>query len=207
MKSFQLKATLSCSKSPIFNCFRCEAAGMPPTARGSGRFSGATRGGIMQRRQGVCASTAWQSILAGLLLFLQVLGCAATVSAQGVDTASLTGTVLDPSSAGVKGARVTVTNVATGSERTAVSEDNGRYNLVGLPPGQYNISVDGGPNFELYKNASVVLTVGDTVTRDIKLVLRGQLQSIEVIADTPNIEPSKTDVSQTVEQRRIENLP
>ena len=161
----------------------------------------------MQRRQGVCASTAWQSILAGLLLFLLALSCAATLSAQGVNTASLTGTVLDPSSAGVKGAKVTVTNVATGSERTTVSEDDGRYNLVGLPPGQYNISVDGGPNFEVYKSASVVLTVGDTATRDIKLVLRGQLQTIEVRGDTSNIEPSKTDVSQTVEQRRIENLP
>ena len=161
----------------------------------------------MQRRQGVCASTAWQSILAGLLLFLLVLGCAATVSAQGVNTASLTGTVLDPSSAGVKGAKVTVTNLATGSARAVVSEDDGRYNLVGLPPGQYNITVDGGPNFEVYKNTSVVLTVGDTVTRDIKLVLRGQLQSIIVMAETSNIEPSKTDVSQTVEQRRIDNLP
>src|SRR3989475_6765172 len=207
VKSFQLKATLYCSKSPIFNCFRCEAAGMPATAWGSGRFSGATTGGFMQRRQGVCASTAWQSILAGLLLFLLVLGCAATVSAQGVNTASLTGTVLDPSSAGVKGAKVTVTNLATGSARAVVSEDDGRYNLVGLPPGQYNITVDGGPNFEVYKNTSVVLTVGDTVTRDIKLVLRGQLQSIIVMAETSNIEPSKTDVSQTVEQRRIDNLP
>jgi hypothetical protein len=176
----------------------------------------------MQRRQGVCALAASRSqvhptaIRLGLRLRLRalrpvailwlLLGCG-MAHAQGVNTASLAGTVLDPSNAGVSGARVAVTNAATGSERTAVSEDNGRYNLVGLPPGQYNISVDGGPNFEVYKNASVVLTVGDTVTRDIKLALRGQLQSIVVMAETSNIEPSKTDVSQTVGQRRIDNLP
>src|SRR2546428_13309076 len=98
VKSFQLKATLYCSKSPIFNCFRCEAAGMPAPAWGSGRFSGATTGGLMQRRQGVCDSTAWQSILAGLLLFLFVLGCAATVSGHGGHSGFLTRTMLGPSS-------------------------------------------------------------------------------------------------------------
>src|SRR5260370_557873 len=100
--------------------------------------------------------------------------------------------------AAVNGAKVAASSVPSGSERTAVSEDNGRYNLVGLPPGQYNISVDGGPNFEVYKNASVVLTVGDTVTRDIKLVLVGQRQTIEVHAETSIVEPSKTDGSQTL---------
>src|SRR5437879_12986009 len=102
VKSFQLKATLYCSKSPIFNCFRCEAAGMPATAWGSGRFSGATTGGLMQPRQGVCATSAWQSILAGLLLFLLVLGCAAAVSAQGANTASLPRIAPHASTAGVK---------------------------------------------------------------------------------------------------------
>jgi outer membrane receptor protein involved in Fe transport len=161
----------------------------------------------MQRRQGVCASTAWQSILAGLLLSLLVLGCAATVSAQGVNTASLTGTVLDPSSAGVKGAKVTVTNVATGSERIAVSEDDGRYNLVGLPPGRYNITVDGGAGFAVYENAAVVLTVGEAARLDVQLQLRGQQEIIKVTDEPELVEEQKTDVSLTIDSRQINNLP
>jgi len=127
--------------------------------------------------------------------------------AQGVNSASLTGTVVDPTGAGMKGAKVTVTNMANGSERSAVSDDAGRYNLVGLPPGQYKASVDGGPNFEVYKEDSLVLTVGDSVTRDFKLALRGQQQSVVVQAEATNVETTKTEVSDTVTQRRIDNLP
>ena len=146
----------------------------------------------MQLSQGVCASVAsWpqayrMAIRSGLRLGLTALRRLATVTilclllgvglahAQGVNSASLAGIVADPTGAGMKDAKVTVTNVATGSERTAVSDDAGRYNLVGLPPGQYKVSVDGGPNFDVRKEDSVVLTVGDSVVKDFKLALRGQ---------------------------------
>src|SRR5882762_7383641 len=198
-------------------------AGEPATARGSGGFSGAQLGGDMQRRQGVCVlaasrskvqSTTIRSRLYSLAalrrittvtLLCLLLGCGMT-HAQGVNTASLAGMVLDPSGAALKGAKVTVTNGATGSERSAISDDAGRYNLVGLPPGQYKISVDGGSNFEVHL-ASVTLTVGDSVIRDFKLALHGQIQSVEVIGEAANVETTKTDVSQTVQQREITNYP
>src|SRR6266436_4880385 len=226
--SFQLKAKLYCSKSRVFNCFICfirELAGQPATARGSGRLLGATTGGVMQLWQGVCALAVSRpqahptAICSGLRLRLTALRRLTTVTilclllgagiarAQGVNSASLTGTVVDPTGAGMKGAKVTVTNMANGSERSAVSDDAGRYNLVGLPPGQYKVSVDGGPNFEVYKEDSVVLTVGDSVARDFKLALRGQQQSVVVQAEATNVETTKTEVSDTVTQRRIDNLP
>src|SRR5216683_1921448 len=198
-------------------------AGKPATARGSGRFSGAQLGGVMQRNLGGCVlaasrprvqSTAIRSGLHRLAALRRIttvtilcllLGCGMT-HAQGVNTASLAGTVLDPSGAALKGAKVTVTNGATGSERSAISDDAGRYNLVGLPPGQYKISVDGGSNFEVY-HASVTLTVGDSVASDFKLALHGQIQSVEVIGEAANVETTKTDVSQTVQQREITNYP
>src|SRR5260370_17791220 len=88
--------------------------------------------------------------------------------AQGVNSASLAGTVLDSSGAAIRGAKVTVTNGATGSEWNAISDDAGRYNLLGLPPGQYKVSVDGGPNFEVYKPVSFPPTVAASSTRILK---------------------------------------
>jgi carboxypeptidase family protein len=161
----------------------------------------------MQYKQGVCASTVWQSVLAGLLLCLLVLSCALTVSAQGVNTSSLTGTVLDPSSAGVKGAKVTVTNAGTGASRTSVTDEEGRYVLLGLSPGQYKLTVDGGANFEALENTSVVLTVGENATFNPRLELKGMHQTVTVTTEAAPIETAKTEVSDTVEQRRIENLP
>src|ERR1700747_3492262 len=169
----------------------------------------------MQRKQVVCASagleprlqlSAWRSVLWGVLSVLLVLGSGAAVSAQ-VNTASLSGTVFDPQNLAVKAAKVTLTNAATGATRTAVTDENGRYNLVGIPPGRYKMTVDGGGSFGTYENPSVVLTVGESASFDPRLELKGMQQTVTVSAETAPIETTKTEVSDTVEQRRIDNLP
>ena len=160
----------------------------------------------MQRRQGVCASTGRRFIFEAVLLVLLVLGGGAVLDAQ-VNTATLSGTVFDPQNLAVKGAKVTLTNAATGATRNAVTDDSGRYNLVGIPPGRYKMTVDGGPSLAPYENASIVLTVGENATFDPRLQLGGIEQTVTVSAETATIETTKTEVSDTVEQRRIENLP
>src|SRR5712664_4187558 len=170
----------------------------------------------MERRQGVCASTSrnwgwrsgWTASLQVIaLLTLCALVCAGISHAQGVNTATLAGTVVDPQGLPVKGAKVTMTNAGTGAQRTSVTDDGGRYNLVGLPPGQYKMSVDGGANFSVYENPSFTLTVGENASFDPQLVLKGQQQSIVVTTETSPIETTKTEVSDTITQRRIDNLP
>jgi hypothetical protein len=160
----------------------------------------------MQGRQGGCGFASSKSVFAGVLLCLLVLGCVTLASAQ-VNTASLSGTVIDQQNLPVKGAKVMVTNSGTGATRSTVTDDGGRYNLVGLFPGRYKLSVDGGANFAAYENASIVLTVGEEASFDPRLELKGVQQSITVSAETAPIETTKTEVSQTVEQLRIDNLP
>src|SRR6267143_6633469 len=160
----------------------------------------------MQRRQSVFALTALRSPLTAVMLCVLMLVCAGMAVAQ-VNTATLSGTVTDPQGLAVKGAKVTVTNFATGSELSAETDDTGHYTLVGLPPGRYKFTVDSGVSFAAYQNASVVLTVGGDATLDPRLELRGVQQTITVTTETAPIETTKTEVSQTVDQRRIDNLP
>src|SRR6202521_1188872 len=171
----------------------------------------------MQRRQGVCVSssiraearlrsTALRPLTTVMMLCMLVLSWAAMALAQ-VNTATLSGTVTDPQGLSVKGAKVMMTNAGTGAQRTSVTDDGGRYNLVGLPPGQYKMTVDGGVNFTVYENASVVLTVGESATLDPRLDLKGMQQTVTVSTETSPIETTKTEVSDTVTQRRIDNLP
>src|SRR4029077_1057598 len=75
------------------------------------------------------------------------------------------------------------------------------------PPGQYKLAVDGGASFAAYENDSVVLTVGENATFDLRLDIKGLQQTVTVTTETAPIETTKSDVSQTVEQRRIDNLP
>src|SRR5580704_4520823 len=107
-----------------------------------------TRRRQMQRRHGV---SRW------ITLCMLVLGCAGMAKAQ-VNTATLSGTVTDPQGLGVRGANLTITNAGTGAERTVVTDESCRYKVVGLPPGKYKVTVDGGANFGIYQNDSVVVT-------------------------------------------------
>jgi hypothetical protein len=151
----------------------------------------------MQRHHGV---------LRRMTLCMLVLGCAGIAKAQ-VNTATLSGTVTDPQGLPVRGAKLTITSAATGAERTVVTDDEGRYKVVGLPPGEYKSTVDGGASFASYENPSIVLTVGEAATFDPQLQLHGQQQTVTVTADTALIETQKTDVSSTIDSRQITNLP
>src|SRR5580658_7162771 len=126
-----------------------------------------TRRCQMQRRHGVFA---W------ITLCMLVLGCAGIAKAQ-VNTGTLSGTVVDPQGLAVHGAKLTITNAETGLGRNAVSDDAGRYKVVGLPPGRYKVNADGGANFALYENDAVVVTVGEDAVFDLRLELKGVQQT------------------------------
>ncbi|HEY4819094.1 MAG TPA: carboxypeptidase regulatory-like domain-containing protein [Candidatus Acidoferrum sp.] len=150
----------------------------------------------MRRRLGV-----WVIVVCVLVLSFAFRGIAQ------VNSATLSGAVTDPQGLAVRGAKVTVTNAATGAVRSIVVDDEGRYTLIGLTPGKYKISVDGGANFGVFQNDSIVVTVGENATFNPRLDLKGMTQTVTVTTETAPIETSKTEVSQTIEQRRIENLP
>ena len=124
-----------------------------------------------------------------------------------VNTATLTGDVTDPQGLAVRGAKVTVTLLATGAERTVNVDDAGRYTIVGLVPGMYKLRVEGGSNFAPYENPSLQLTVGGQVVANVKLVLGTQTQTVTVTAASAQIEVTRSESSQTVDQRQIDNLP
>lgn len=70
-----------------------------------------------------------------------VVAIASLVMAQ-TDTAALSGTVRDPSEAAIAGAKVTLTNKATGAQRLTESNGGGIYHFALLPPGDYQLYVE-----------------------------------------------------------------
>src|SRR5712672_1114439 len=149
----------------------------------------------MRRSLGVCA----------IVLCVLVLSVAVNAAAQ-VNTATLSGAVTDPQGLAVRGAQVTVTSATTGAQRTIVADEAGRYIFIGLPPGQYKMTVRAG-SFSVFQHDSVVVTVGEDATLNPRLSLTGMSETVTVTGETAAIETSKTEVSQTVEQRSIDNLP
>lgn len=140
------------------------------------------------------------AIASGLVLCL-----AAPARAQ-VNTVNVSGTILDPQGLAVKGARVTLQNLATGAERTATSDADGRYTIIGLPPGTYSMTVD-AQGFAAFTNSSMTLALGATAEYSPQLQLRAATQSVNVQAAPDLVDTAKTDVSTTVNQMQINDLP
>jgi hypothetical protein len=140
-----------------------------------------------------------------LLLCAMVVALPTCSSAQ-VNTVNLSGTVLDPQNLAVQDAKLTLQNPAKGIARTASSDANGRYEFVGLPPGTYTLAVD-APGFAIWTDTSFTLTLGQVAEYNPQLQLKTTAASVSVSAAPDLVETSKTDVSMTVSQNQIDNLP
>ena len=100
------------------------------------------------------------------ILCVVTLTCAVAVMAQSQSNAAdLQGAVRDPSGAAVAGATVTARNLATNLTRTATTDADGMYQILSLPPGNYEITAE-APGFSKGRIASATLTVGVTTGVD-----------------------------------------
>ena len=146
----------------------------------------------------------------GKLFVLVVLAAASVspvVSQSQANAADLTGTVVDPNGAVVAGATVTARNLGTGIERTATTSDDGTYAIIGLPPGDYEVSSEAA-TFKRVVISPVRLTVGQAAELRIPMEIGAQDAVVNVTGDSVElIETTKTNVSNTIDQTRIENLP
>ena len=120
---------------------------------------------------------------------------------------SFVGTVHDPSGAVVADCVVTLTNVGTSAQRSAVTDKEGNYSLVNLEPGTYQIVMQ-APGFEPATLKNLQLTARQTVRADGALTLAGQVQTVEVSAS--NVAVITTEVSNIAETksgRELVDLP
>jgi outer membrane receptor protein involved in Fe transport len=123
-------------------------------------------------------------------------------------TGNIEGRVLDPNEAAVPNAQVTATNQQTGLEKSVNTDDEGNYRIILLPPGTYNVRTAQVTGFAPAEFQNVQVTVGGLTPLDIKLVLAGvSTAAINVTAELPVVETTRTSVSTTINQRSIENLP
>jgi hypothetical protein len=131
---------------------------------------------------------------------------AAAFAQGGVAAGDLHVTVKDPKGSLVPNATVTVTDVAKGLARTATSDGQGGYSARQLPPGAYAVTVE-APGFAEVEAKNVTVTVGGTQEFPVTLAVATGRQVIEVSAEGELVETSRTSTTDTIGQRRIDNLP
>jgi carboxypeptidase family protein len=128
-------------------------------------------------------------------------------SAFGQGNAALTGTVTDPTGATVAGASVTATNIGTNVADTTQASGGGVYRFPTLPVGIYSIGVQ-ATGFKSAKVENVVLTVGQTVTQDVRLEIGAPTESVTIVAGGEQLtQPTESSVSTLLNKTVWQNYP
>ena len=122
------------------------------------------------------------------------------------DTASLTGTVTDPSGAAVPHAQIAVKNAEHGINRTATTNDSGDYLVASLPIGSYDLTVT-ATGFKKYEAKGVVLNIAEKAR--VNVALQVGTISTEVIvegSEVAQVETQSSDLGNTVSGKEISQL-
>jgi len=137
-----------------------------------------------------------------LPLFL-VLACVAVFSQA---NSTVNGIVIDQSGAFVAGAKITLSEPATGTVKTAVTNGSGLYEIAGLNAGNYNLKVT-AKGFEAYTQTGVVVNISSTFRVDVKMVVGAETQTVTVAADALAVQSDSNVVSTLINEHRSPNCP
>ncbi len=140
-----------------------------------------------------------------ILPTISILLLAATVSAQS-PSGRLTGRVTDSANALVGGAAVRAVHLETNVANTTTTNHEGVYDILNLIAGTYRIEVEMA-GFKRYERGPVEVRVGDVLNLDLALQLGSMTESITVTGQTPLLESATASLGQTMDNRRLADLP
>jgi hypothetical protein len=131
---------------------------------------------------------------------------AGPVFAQGETTSAIGGSINDPTGAAMPGVTVTVASRETGLQRTAKTDNEGRYNFPQLRPGNYSVKVQ-AEGFEQQQYENVVAGLGQRQTVNFTLKIAQSKLTVEVTGEAPLIDPENANTATTLNAQALENLP
>ncbi len=126
------------------------------------------------------------------------------VHAQG--TASLRGTITDPTKAAIPSAKVTLTDKETGQVRSVLTAINGEYQFAQTRPGNYSLLVE-VPGFSSTRVEDVKLVVDTPTTLDLSLDISSNQATVNVEADIQQLNTVDASVGNAFIEKQVNNLP
>jgi hypothetical protein len=136
------------------------------------------------------------------LLFALALSTARAADVNG----RIKGTVTDPVGAVVVKATVVATNTATGVKFNTTSQANGEYLFGQLPIGTYIITVT-ATGFKTFSATGIVLNIDQEYVEPVQLSVGNATETVEVHADTVQVNTSDMQLSNIVDSTQMEELP
>ena len=139
-----------------------------------------------------------------LLPIYLIFACSPAARAQ--VSASITGVVTDPLGAPLAWATVTAKNLETGAIRICTTDDAGRYLVLSLPVGEYEVRVSKA-GLQDGIQTGIELVVGQEARVDFKLQMGEVRTEVNVTRDAPMISSTTRDISGVVGEQQVKELP
>lgn len=140
-------------------------------------------------------------VVLGFLLFLS-----STPARAQVTTADLVGTIRDSSGGVVPGVTVTLTNEATGVNRTATTGEGGTYIFTSLQPGRYRLTAE-IQGFRKVERTGVELQVNQRAQIDFALELGLMSETVLITGTAPLLETQSSVLGTVIEAKQVQELP
>jgi hypothetical protein len=119
---------------------------------------------------------------------------------------TVTGIVTDQTGAVVAGAKIVLSDPATGATKTATSGATGLYEIAGLNAANYNMRVT-AKGFEAFSQNGVVVNISASFRVDVKLTVGSETQTVTVEADALAVQSDSNVVSTLINEQQITELP
>jgi hypothetical protein len=140
-------------------------------------------------------------VLCMVVMIAGVVGASAQTTQGGI-----AGTVRDEKGADISGAKITVTNEATGLQREMATEGNGIFRAMALPSGKYEVRAE-APGFSTASVKAVEVGVDQIRTIDVVLRVGARAEVIEVQSDAALTQTETSHVGAIIDNRKVEDLP
>lgn len=141
-----------------------------------------------------------------VIFTLLALCCfAAMPSAWAQFSATVTGTVVDPSGAVVPNATLKLTNDGTGQVVTATSNSAGAFTFPSLAPGHYHLKTIAKGFAE--NTVAVTLQTNQTLNVPVKMAVAGSVQTVNVSTQSPLLNTADDRIQETIPQHTLSQLP
>lgn len=144
--------------------------------------------------------------LAVVVLFVLVGFSGLLSMAQESTSTGFAGHITDSTKASIPDATIRLVNLATGAERTAVTNDQGFFTITNLPPSGYSLRAEKN-GFKAYTINHLDLVVGVVGREEISLQVGSTTETVVVNTDPPQLQTSEATIGQVIETAQINDLP
>jgi hypothetical protein len=139
------------------------------------------------------------------LLLLLVSVAASTAFAQ-LETATVSGQVVDPSGLSIAGAQVRLVDIDRDTTTGTATNPSGLYTFPSVKPGRYRLEVTAA-GFKVVNITGLIVNVQDHIEQNFRLQVGSVAESVTVTAGAPLVNTTDATVSTVVDRQFAENLP